>query len=225
MHKKLVILIIISFCISGCTINKLDTNNYDSLIDNILLQKLNVRNTVFEGYSYYIPHGLKYIDKNEYNSLLSDRYNNEYYIYVDVVSYYHKVKNKYKVDDHAYYSKKINNKNGGYFEINEINDKYFVEAMYNYVKIEVYTSKDSLSDVVANVCEILSSVKYNDNVLRTIIGDKVLNYKEESFNIFTTKKSVTNYLDYIEKYDSATNDSKKNDFEDEDIINTDINEE
>ena len=108
-------------------------------------------------------------------------------------------------------------------EINQIKDKYFVEAVYNYVKIEVYTSQEYLSDVVVNICQILSSTKYNHKVLATIIGDKVLDYKEESFNIFTTKKSNTNYLDYIEKYDSGAvtkhNEESKTD---EDILDITI---
>lgn len=230
MRKKLGILILVSFCLTGCNFIKLDTNNYDLLVDKVLLQNKKVRNTVFEGYSYYVPHGIKYINRNDYNALLSDPYNNQYYLYVDVVSYYHKSDNIYKENKKAYYSRKIENskdKKSGYLEINQINDKYFVEAMYNYVKIEVYTNKDSLSDVIVYISEILSSVKYNDKVLRTTIGDKVLNYKEESFNIFTTKKSTTNYLDYVERYDGSREREKENksDFIDEDMIGATIVEE
>lgn len=228
MRKKLLlVIVIISLFITGCSIQKLAVDDYDYLINHVLLRESNLKNTVFEGYSYYIPYGLKFLNKEEYNALLSDSYNNHYYIYTDVVSYYHQIKYSYKQDSNAYYSKKIqNNKNtkNGYLEINQINDKYFVEAMYNYVKIEVYTDKDHLSDVIVHICEILSSVQYNDKVLETTIGDKVLNYKEESFNIFTTKKSTTNYLDYVERYDGGSQ-SKEDDFLDEDMIDIDTDEE
>ena len=63
---------------------------------------------------------------------------------------------------------------------------------------------------------IATSIKKN-NI--SIIGDNVLNYKEETFNIFTTKKSTTNYLDYIEQYDKSND--KNNNLEDSDQI--DIN--
>lgn len=200
--------------------------DYDSLINQVLFQENHLKNQVFEGYSYYIPYGLKFVNREEYNALLSDCDNHSYYIYVDVVSYYHQVEQSYKENSKVYYSRKLQNKEktkNGYLEIRQIKNKYFVEAVYNYVKIEVYTDEDHLSDVLVPILEILSSVEYNDKVLETTIGDKVLNYKEESFNIFTTKKTTTNYLDYIEKYDSGQ--SEKNDFLDEDMIQMDTDEE
>lgn len=226
MCKKIFILIIIAFFICGCSIREVAVNDYDKLIRQILLGNHHLKNNVFEGYSYYIPRGLKILHREEDNSLLADGYNHIYYVYVDVVSYYNKVKNTYHEDKSSYYSKKIVSKDGkksGYLEINRIKDKYFVEAVYNYVKIEVYTSQEYLSDVVVNICQILSSTKYNHKVLATIIGDKVLDYKEESFNIFTTKKSNTNYLDYIEKYDSGavTKHDEENKM-DEDILDITI---
>lgn len=226
MHKKVLILIVMTIFICGCSIEKLNVNHYDELVDKILLKKHKLRNRAFQGYSYYIPHGLNFLNQEEENSLLIDQYKNYYYVYVDVVSYYNKVPSTYKEDKSSYYSRKIGDNKSikdGYLEINKVKDKYFVEAMYNYAKIEVYTSKESLSDVVINICEILSSVKYNHKVLATTVGDKVLDYKEESFNIFTTKKSNTNYLDYIEKYDSGavTNRSDKNTV-DEDILDVTI---
>ena len=130
--------------------------------------------------------------------------------------------NTYKEDSNSYYSKKITSKGSkkdGYLEINEVKGKYFVEAVYNYGKIEVYTSKSHLNNTLINLSQVLSSLKYNDKVLATIIGDNVLNYKEETFNIFTTKKSTTNYLDYIEQYDKSND--KNNNLEDNDQI--DIN--
>ncbi len=206
MYKKILILVVMSLFICGCSIEKLNVNHYDELVDKVLLKKHNLKNRAFQGYSYYIPHGLSFLNQEEENSLLIDQYQNYYYVYVDVVSYYNQVSSTYKKDKNSYYSLKIEDKNGkknGYLEINQVEGQYFVEAMYNYAKIEVYTTKKYLSDVVINVCEMLSSVKYNHKVLATTIGDKVLDYKEESFNIFTTKKSNSNYLDYIEKYDSG----------------------
>lgn len=224
MLRKLFFLIAIVFLITGCSMEKLDISSYDNIIDKVLLKKRNFHNNVSRGYSYYVPRELTVVNVDENNIILRDKHNNIYFLYADVISYYHKVDHDYEEEKKAYYSRKIVNKDvkkSGYFEINEINGKFFVEAMYNYAKIEVYATESDLSNVVINVSEILSSVKYNNKVLRTTIGDKVLDYKEATFNIFTTKKSTTNYLDYIEKYDSGATGEIKSNSRDE-LLNDDI---
>ena len=65
----------------------------------------------------------------------------------------------------------------------------------------MYIDKKDLNIALTNISQLLSSLKYKDKVLEALVGDNVLNYKEESFNIFTTKKNTTNYLDYIKQYD------------------------
>ena len=170
--------------VSGCSIKKANYDSIDDIINNVLLEEPTSSNTSFNGYSYYIPNTLKIENKEEYNTVLSDEYNNKYYIYVDSVGYYNKVVNTYKEDSNSYYSKKITSKGSkkdGYLEINEVKGKYFVEAVYNYGKIEVYTSKSHLNNTLINLSQVLSSLKYNDKVLATIIGDNVLNYKEETY--------------------------------------------
>ena len=223
MKKRYILLFAIFLVmVSGCCMKKANYDSIDDIINNVLLEEPTSSNTSFNGYSYYIPNTLKIENKEEYNTVLSDEYNNKYYIYVDSVGYYNKVVNTYKEDSNSYYSKKITSKGSkkdGYLEINEVKGKYFVEAVYNYGKIEVYTSKSHLNNTLINLSQVLSSLKYNDKVLATIIGDNVLNYKEETFNIFTTKKSTTNYLDYIEQYDKSND--KNNNLEDNDQI--DIN--
>lgn len=224
MYKRVFLIIISIFLLTGCSIERLNRNNYNDIIDKILLNNKKIQNSISQGYSYYIPRELKLVMTDENNIILKDKYNNSYFLYADVISYYHKVENTFEEETSSYYSRKIVNKDSkksGYLEINEINDKFFVEAMYNYAKIEVYATRECLSDVVINVCEVLSSIKYNNKVLRTTIGDKVLDYKEASFNIFTTKKSTTNYLDYIEKYDSGAAGEIKSNSRDE-LLNDDI---
>lgn len=224
MLRKLFFLITMVFLVTGCSVEKLDISSYDNIIDKVLLKSRGLRNNVAQGFSYYIPREIVIVNTDENNIILRDKHNNSYFLYADVISYYHKVENSYEEDNKAYYSKKIVNKDvkkNGYFEINEINGKFFVEAMYNYAKIEVYATKSELSNVLINVSEILSSIKYNNKVLSTTIGDKVLDYKEANFNIFTTKKSTTNYLDYIEKYDSGATGEIKSNSRDE-LLNDDI---
>ena len=205
MKKKFIVFtILVLLFTTGCSISVADVNDKEYIINNILLEKNNLSNTGYKGYELYVPNTLKIMNKSEYNTVLKDEYNNYYYIYVDAVSYLNKSTNTYKEDNNSYYSKKIKSsdeKKDGYIEINEINKKYFVEAVYNYGKIEVYTDKDYLDIVLTNISQVLSSLKYKDKVLEALVGDNVLNYKEESFNIFTTKKNTTNYLDYIKQYD------------------------
>ena len=205
MKKKFIIVIILCiFLTAGCSISIAKVDDRDYIINNILLEDNKVSNTGYKGYEIYVPNTLKIMNKSEYNTVFKDEYNNDYYMYVDAVSYLNKIENSYKEDSKSYYSKKIKSKNGkkdGYIEINKLKKKYFVEAVYNYGKIEVYTDKDDLNIVLTNISQVLSSLRYKDKILEALVGDNVLNYKEESFNIFTTKKNTTNYLDYIKQYD------------------------
>ena len=218
MKKLFVILSVITLFLTGCSVANLNKKSIDEVIDLVLLKKSKLKNSNFDGYSYYIPRELYFINKNDYNAILKDTHNNYYYLYVDAVSYHHKVKETYEVDDKAYYSRKLKKKNNfGYFEINKDKDGYFIEAMYNYVKIESYVNEEDLNDAVTNISMVLSSVKYNDKVLDTLIGENILNYKEEVYNIFDTKKNTSDFLDYIEEYENAKED--KNTDEDSIKIN------
>lgn len=203
MKKLFIILSVFTLLLTGCSIVDLNEKNIDEIIDTVLIKKTKLKNTNYEGYSYYIPRELYFINKNDYNAILKDNANNYYYLYVDVVSYYNKTKKKYKENKNAYYSKEINEKdNFGYVEINKKGKDYFIEAMYNYTKVEAFVKEDNLEDAIINISMILSSVKYNDKVLATTVGENILNYKEENFNIFKTKKDTTDFLDYIEEYEN-----------------------
>ncbi len=223
MKKFIIISLLILFTV-GCV--RVDTSNVDYIVDKIIVKDKKLNNEQFNGFSMYIPKGIKIVNKDDNNIILSDEYKNYYYVYVDVVSFYNKSKNTYKEDNSLYFSRKFNNKTGkksGYLEIDDKNDKFFVQGVYNYVKIEVYSKKNALNDVLLNTGLILSSVKYNRKAIETTIGDKALYYKEQSFNIFA-RDDDSNYLDYVEKYDSgaADKDNVKKKSIDDDIIDTDI---
>ena len=142
---------------------------------------------------------------------------NYYYLYVDTVAYYHHTEEEYQERDDRYYSRSLDyNGNKGYLEINVVNDKYFIEMMYHYAKIEAYVTKEDLTVALTNICTILSSIRYNDSVLATLVGDNVLNYKEESFDIFKPKREEGNFLDYVEQF--GTYQDIDNEIPDEDTI-------
>lgn len=210
--KKLLVLLSILTLLTGCTITKINKDSIDKVIDSVMKKDSKLKNVHFEGYSYYVPRGIRFVDKKEYNAILKDEYNNNYYLYVDVISYYHKVKEKYKLNKKAYYSNEVKTKNKfGYVEIKEDKTGYLVEAMYNYAKIEAYVEKDSLNDAMTNISMILSSMKYNDKVLSSTVGENILSYKEESYNIFKTKEKTSDFLDYVKEYDNYDQEKKDED--------------
>ena len=196
--KKIILIIIILVFTAGCTnINKL---SYDDIVNNIttISTKDNIYRT---GYSYYLPRGMKVADSTLYNEVIEDA-NSKYYLYVDVVSFYKKITKEYEINNNAIYSSKINyNDKFGYVEVNLLkNDKYLVEIMYNYAKIEVIVDKSKCKEAMLSIINILKSVEYNDSIIANLMGDDILNFSEEEFNIFNTKGSESNYLTIDNNY-------------------------
>ena len=149
-------------------------------------------------------------------------------MYTDIVSYYHKIKKNYTVDNNAFISKKlIYNGKEGYLEVNQQDDKYYIEMMFNYAKVEGYADKYDLVDSISSISYILSSIKYNDNVIETLLGDKRYNLSEnETYNIFKTKKSNDgNFLDYINEYDNYKGSDEINSLIEKDEIESEEKEE
>ena len=200
--------------LTGCTFVDVSNKNVTDIIDNVLEKNVQLYNNTFEGYKFYAPRGLKVIDKNKYNcKILSE--DNVLYLYVDVVSYYYNVKNDFNTNDKKLLSKKIDyDGKTGYIQITEVNNKYFVEFMYNYSKIETYIEKEALNDAVLNMTYILSSVSYNDKVIETLIHEDTLDYKEEKFDIFESKTENSSFLQALEKYDNYVETNP----EDQDIL-------
>lgn len=215
MKKLIVLLSIVTILVTGCSINKLDNNDIGKNIKTLMSEKRKLYNVNYEGYKYYLPKGLSFLDKDDYNAILKDRNNNKYYLYVDVISYYHKIENDYTINNDSHYSKRIDyNGNNGYIQIDEVNDKYFIQFVYNYAKMEAYVKEDELVDVVTNMCLVLRSIKYNDIVLGSLIGENQLNYKEEDYTLFKADSSKESFLDVVEREET---DKYKKDLEDEKI--------
>ena len=107
------------------------------------------------------------------------------------------------------YSNKLDyNKKTGYINIEKVQEKYYIQLMFNYAKMEAYVSEKDLTTVVNNMCYVLRTVKFNDDVLESLIGDNVLSYQEENFTLFDTESSKKDFLEVVEDNDS----SKKNGF-------------
>ena len=215
MKKLAVLLSTILVLMTGCGITKLSDTNTLKNIKTIMSEETNLHNVNYDGYKYYLPKGISFVSKDDYNAVLKDGNNNRYYLYVDVIAYYNKVKNTYEENYDLYLSKKLkfNNKTG-YIQIEEIDSKYFSQYVYNYVKLESYVSKEDLNDVIINQSYILRSVKYNDKVLESIVGDNVLDYKEVEYNLFKADSNKESFLDVVEREET---DKYKKDIEDEKI--------
>jgi len=191
--KKLILIICLLF-ISGCSVVRIDTTSIDNIISVVLSKDNTLYNQVGKGYKYYVPRGVSYMDTNDYNDVL---YSNGqyYYLYIDIISYYHDVTREYVVNEDAYYSKSINiNDKVGYLEINkQENDKYFIEFMYNYSKIEALCDYEDINDIVLNSSYILSTVKFNSNVIKAVLDEEFLS-SEEKYDIFTSKQDTNDFL-------------------------------
>ena len=83
-----------------------------------------------------------------------------------------------------------------YLEINKINDRYLIEFMYNYAKIEAMVYEEDINDVVLNSTYILSTIKFNKNVIKLMLNDEYFVNKEEKYDIFSSKIDVTDNLEY-----------------------------
>lgn len=215
MKRIIVLLSIVMIFMTGCSVTKLDNSNISKNMKILLSKKVKLYNVFYDGYKYYLPKGVSFVNKEDYNAILKDTNNNKYYLYVDAISYYHKVKNDYEINKNAHYSKKLNyNKKNGYIQIDEINSKFFVQFVFNYVKIEAYVDKNVLTDVINNLCYILRSVEFNDKVLESLIGDNILDYKEENYTLFKNNPSKESFLDVVEREETSR---YKKDIEDEKI--------
>ena len=216
--KKIILILTLVILFTGCDIKNITDKDIENVIDETLSAKVQGTNNNFKGYKYYIPRGFSLQNKKGNNyMLLSD--GDYYYLYVDIVSYFHKKEINTEFESDLYFSKKITyNDINGYVKIKEEKkDYYFIEVVYNYSKIEAYVKKQNLESGLKNSLRILASIKYNDIILDTMIGENTLSYEEEVYNFFESKREEGNFLDYIEEYDAY---DKEEEIKDEDFLNS-----
>jgi hypothetical protein len=215
MKRKLIVIIGILLCLCGCT------NVKNLKIDDILStfsDKAGHVNVYRTGYKYSLPRGLQVENYTLYNETLTNA-EDKFYLYVDMISYHNKTKFSYQESNSVYYSKAFNYNNcDGYLEINlKENNKYLIEIMYNYAKIEVMVDKDDINSSILYAISVLKGITYNDSVIANLIGDDILNYADENYNIFNTTSSDSNYLNYDKEYKGP--DVDKNTTHDSDLVN------
>lgn len=214
MKNRIWILFILVLLVTGCT----NINN----VDYMEIAKLSVSsktdiNLTSNGYSLFIPKGMVLISEEASNmTFYSD--NKKYYLYVDLTSYYNKIENSYVNTKNSTYNKtfKLDEKNANIL-IKEYDDKYYLSVYYNYAKIEVIT--DKIKEDVAKSMIILNSIRYNDTIIKSLIGNTTFDYDEEQYNLDTPNlesrdTSGSQFLKYEEDYGDYEEQLK-----DEDTIN------
>lgn len=217
--KKIFILLALIFLVTGCSVT--EQQDLEKLVDDVLASNGNFTNKNFSGYEYYLPRGVILANKLGYNSTLRYK-SNQIYLYVDAISYYHKVEKKYQKKENIYFSKILNyDDKKGYINITKGNneDIYYIDIEYNFGKIETYSNKADLNGTVINSFLVLKNLRFNDEVLNSLIGENKIEYKEEKFDLFGSNSSDDGYLDIIDdKYEDQYNDENILDDDDKIII-------
>lgn len=221
MKKLVLLLFAIALLMTGCTVTTLSNVDIGSNIKVILTDNAKLYNVYFDGYKYYVPKGLQFLNKDQYNAIFIDNLGNKYYLYIDAISYFHKIENTYEENKVSYYSRKLDfNKKTGFIQVDkQDNGKYLINFMFNYAKMEACVNEDDLVKVIDNMAYVLRSIDFNDKILESLIGENILSYQEENFSLFDTKSSSKEtFLDEVAKYDKnykKSIDEEKIDLDDE----------
>ena len=148
------------------------------------------------------------------NEVLTDG-NYNYYLYADMISFYNKTSFDYKENKTSYKSLNLkDDKASGYLEINQKNDKYLIEIMYNYAKIEVIVDKDDINKAIVNSMIVLTTIDYTDDVIKNLLSIDDMTSSEENFSLFD-ESNDSNLLEVIKPGDYVD----KDEVPDPDVIN------
>ena len=197
--KKIVILILFLIFPVGCI--NMQEASIEEIIGEVQASPLALSNQIRAGYRYYLPLGMNVLEVNEHNEVLTSG-GFRFFLYVDFVSYYNQTAFIYEISQNSYISKDITFNNiPGYLEVNVKNDKYLIEIMFNYAKIEVIVDKRYLKEAIAKALIILSTIRFNDEIVNNMIGSDRLSFGEEEVNIFDTNRGESNFLEFVYEHD------------------------
>ena len=186
--KKILILLSITVLLTGCSVVRIDTSDIDNIVNVVLSKDNDLYNRIGKGYKYYVPRQANYIDTIEYNDKIYSN-GNYYYLYVDVISYYYEKEVEHVIDDDAYYSRELEfDGKFGYIEITEVENRYLIEFVYNYAVMQTLVEEESINDAILDASYILSTIKYNRDVIALNIDNDLFDNKEENYDVFESKK-------------------------------------
>lgn len=205
---KKVIIIISIFLLTGCTTSLSSTLTIESAISNVISNE-KYTNTNGKGFKYYKPRDFSVLNDSDYNQvLLNNGYN--FYLNIDLNAYYNAKNNNYKVDyvidKDLYLSYKFSYNNiDGYISIRDAKNGYFyIKMLYNYSYIEVGVKESDIKKSVIDSAIILSSIKYNDKVIESLISSRDLDSKETTYEIEKPEKENNRNILDVAGYDQYT---------------------
>lgn len=204
--KKYMAILLLIFTMSGCV--KIDNNNNIKEIANYIISTdTKLYNRTSKGYKYYIPQGVNLIYDNDFNQkfIVSDTV---MYLYTDVISYYYHKNNNYPLEcaECYYYLYLINKDNNGYIKIIKEDNRYYLEIIYNYAKIETYTTKNNLGIIISYALSMLSSINYNEIAIDNLINNNYFSSIEQDYNLIKPDNKNINILELLEEYNKYEED-------------------
>lgn len=197
MRKRLVLI----FCLlllSGCKkIN--EDNNYIERVYNCLNDSY-MANEVALGYKYYVPRGVRKLKNYDYNQVfLVDNF--YLYLYVDVVSFFHKKELQLLNKDNKYYYEEFNyGDKKGYILIDDDGEQYYLSIVYNYSKIEGLIPKKKVNKAITLASIILNSIDYNQMVIERILEGDLGQFSEFTYEVDKPEGASSNFSQYLEEY-------------------------
>ena len=123
-------------------------------------------------------------------------------MYVDITSYYYKNSLNYKEIEDSYYSSKVSSGDKtGFIKITKTDDdKFYVEIVYNYAKVEVYTDQYNLNDIITLSSILLNNISYNDNIIENLLDDNHNSGSDITYNIDKPEDASSDFTQYLNEY-------------------------
>ncbi len=222
MRKRLIIvLLVLIFTLTGCTSYNMETMSVEQALSLGITSNAELYNTNNVGYRYYLPRGFV-VEEDRDNIQILRSNGIEYFLNIDLVSYYNKVEisRDTNVNVYKYLPIYVNNKTG-FLEITQNDDYFLIKMVYNYAIIEANVKENEINSSIINMGYILSSIKYNDSIINNKFGEDVLELKETAYKIFgpeEKKDDKKTYAYYLEQYNEYTGEINTK-IQDPDVIN------
>lgn len=218
MHKKIILVLSLLF-LTACQTYNLDNISLEDSLTLSINSNAELYNVNNVGYRYYLPRGF-IVEEDRQNIQILKSNGAEYFLNVDLVSYYNKTEISKSDESNLYKFIPIdNNGKKGFLEIIKNNDYFLIKMVYNYAIIEAQVVEFDIKATVMNMGYILSSIKYNDYVINNKFGEDVLDLNETTYQIFGPKKETEtkNYAYYLEQYNEYTGEIDLN-VDDPDVV-------
>ena len=199
--KKKILLVLFLMLLTGCVRTDINNGDYKELVSQVINNKTNGTNEVANGYRFYVPKGVRLIENDSNNQIFMSM-GTKIYMYVDITSYYYKNSLNYKDIEDGYYSSKVSSGDKtGFIKITKTDDdKFYVEIVYNYAKVEVYTDQYNLNDIITLSSILLNNVSYNDNIIENLLDDNHNSGSDITYNIDKPEDASSDFTQYLNEY-------------------------